>query len=47
MLVGGGPGVIRIRLSNTRRRDLLAWLDTVLPDIPSAPDRGETLIEVL
>ena len=47
MLAGGGPSVIWIRLPNTRRRDLLAWFDLVLPDILSALERGETLIEVI
>lgn len=41
-----GPAVIWIRLPNTRRRDLLAWFETVLPEILAALGRGETLIEV-
>ncbi len=41
-----GPAVIWIRLPNTRRRDLLVWFVTVLPDILAALERGETLIEV-
>jgi hypothetical protein len=41
-----GPVVIWIRLPNTRRRALLAWLETVLPDVLAAVARGETLIEV-
>ena len=40
-----GPAVIWIRLPNTRRRDLLAWFETVMPDILAALERGETLIE--
>jgi predicted nuclease of predicted toxin-antitoxin system len=46
MLTDKSPVVIWIRLPNTRRRDLLAWFATVLPDILSALERGETLIEV-
>jgi predicted nuclease of predicted toxin-antitoxin system len=41
-----GPVVVWIRLPNTRRRDLLAWFATVLPDILTALERGETLVEV-
>jgi predicted nuclease of predicted toxin-antitoxin system len=46
VLDGNGPAVVWIRLPNTRRRDLLAWFETVLPDILAALARGETLIEV-
>ena len=46
-LTGQGPAVVWIRLPNTRRRDLLAWFETVLPDVVSALERGETLIEVI
>ena len=42
-----GPTVIWIRLPNTRRRDLLAWFETVMPDILAALERDETLIEVI
>lgn len=41
-----GPAVVWIRLPNTRRRDLLAWFGTVLPDIVAALEKGETMIEV-
>ena len=41
-----GPAVVWIRLPNTRRRDLLTWFGTVLPDIVAALEKGETLIEV-
>lgn len=47
VLTATGPVVVWIRLPNTRRRDLLAWFETILPDIVAAPDRGETLIEVV
>jgi len=42
----GGAVVIWIRLPNTRRRDLLTWFDTILPDVLAAVERGETLVEV-
>ena len=31
---------------NTPRRDLLAWFETILPDVLAALKRGETLIKV-
>jgi len=45
-LVETGPAVVWIRLPNTRRRDLLAWFETILHDILAAMERGDTLIEV-
>ena len=41
-----GPVVVCIRLPNTRRRDLLTWFGTVVPNVVAAVDRGEALIEV-
>lgn len=46
VLTQSGPAVVWIRLPNTRRRALLAWFAGVLPDILSALERGETLIEI-
>jgi predicted nuclease of predicted toxin-antitoxin system len=46
-LIATGPAVIWIRLPNSRRRELLAWFETVFPDILLALERGETLIEVI
>ncbi len=46
VLADHGPVVVWVRLPNTRRRDLLAWFATVLPDVLAALARGETLIEV-
>jgi predicted nuclease of predicted toxin-antitoxin system len=46
-LTDTGPTVIWIRLPSTRRRDPLAWFETVLPHIVRALERGETLIEVI
>jgi predicted nuclease of predicted toxin-antitoxin system len=42
-----GPVVIWIRLPNTRRKELLAWFEKVLPNILVALERGETLIEII
>lgn len=42
-----GPAVVWIRLPNVRRRSLLAWFEKVLPDILSALERGETLVELI
>jgi predicted nuclease of predicted toxin-antitoxin system len=47
VLTGQGPVVVWIRLPNTRRQDLLAWFEAVLPDVLSALERSETLIEVI
>ncbi|MCW6509849.1 DUF5615 family PIN-like protein [Lichenifustis flavocetrariae] len=46
VLADNGPVVVWIRLPNTRRQELLAWFETVLPDVLAALLRGETLIEV-
>ncbi|WP_309242861.1 DUF5615 family PIN-like protein [Lichenibacterium dinghuense] len=42
----GGPRVVWIRLRNTRRRELLDWFDTILPDLVRALERGEDLVEI-
>ena len=42
-----GPAVVWIRLPNTRRGELLAWFENVLPDILAALERGEALVEVI
>lgn len=47
VLSGAGPAIIWVRTPNTRRRDLLAWFETVLPHVVSGLGRGETLIEVV
>jgi predicted nuclease of predicted toxin-antitoxin system len=46
-LAQAGPAIVWSRLPNSRRRDLLAWFEDVLPDILAALERGETLIEVV
>lgn len=42
----GGPPVVWIRLPNTRKRELLLWLEPMLPRIVEALQRGERLIEI-
>jgi len=42
-----GPAVVWIRLRNVRRRELLRWFEKALPEILSALERGETLIEII
>jgi predicted nuclease of predicted toxin-antitoxin system len=42
-----GPAVVWIRLPNTRRRELLARFEIALPDVISALERGESLVEVI
>ena len=42
-----GPPVVWIRLPNTRRPELLARFEIALPDVLSALERGEGLIEVI
>jgi predicted nuclease of predicted toxin-antitoxin system len=41
-----GPAVVWIRLGNTSKRQMLHWLDTMLPSILAALERGDTLIEL-
>ncbi len=47
VLAATGPVMVWIGLPNTRRRDLLVWFETVLPEIVAAVLRGETMIEVV
>jgi predicted nuclease of predicted toxin-antitoxin system len=47
VLTGAGPVVIWIRLRNTRRAALLDWFGAALPEVISAVQPGETLIEVV
>jgi len=46
-LENGGPAIVWIRVPNTRKRELLIWFETMLPQIVAALERGETLIEVV
>jgi predicted nuclease of predicted toxin-antitoxin system len=41
-----GPVVIWLRVGNTTRRALLAWLEPLLPEIEELVNRGERLIEL-
>lgn len=45
-LEAAGPVVVWLRLGNTRKADLLRWLGPLLPEMLSALERGETLLEV-
>ncbi|HYN37685.1 MAG TPA: DUF5615 family PIN-like protein [Rhodospirillales bacterium] len=47
VLENNGPRVIWLRLPNPRRREVLALFDKLLPEILTALDRGETLIEIV
>ncbi|ATQ66636.1 hypothetical protein Ms3S1_02080 [Methylosinus sp. 3S-1] len=42
-----GPAIVWIRVRNSRKRELLRWFETMLPEIHAALNRGETLIEVV
>jgi predicted nuclease of predicted toxin-antitoxin system len=46
-LVEGGPSVVWIRLPNSRRADLLAWFEKALPEVLSALERADTLVEII
>ena len=46
-LGGQGPATVWVKVSNTRRRELLAWFEGLLPGIVAALERGERLIEVV
>ncbi|WP_245515343.1 hypothetical protein [Rhizobium deserti] len=46
-LVEGGPSVVWIRLPNSPRADLLAWFEKALPELLSALERGDTLVEII
>jgi predicted nuclease of predicted toxin-antitoxin system len=46
-LLAEGPAVVWLRLGNTRRTVLLARVESELPAIVSALERGESIIEVL
>lgn len=41
-----GPAVIWLRIGNTRKAELLRWLEPLLPDIAAALESGEKLVEV-
>lgn len=42
-----GPPIVWIRRGNTTRRDLLQWLEPLLPDVRTAITAGEHLIEIV
>jgi predicted nuclease of predicted toxin-antitoxin system len=47
VIEGNGPKVVWIRLSNTRRSELLAWFEKALPRLVDAFERGEALVELV
>jgi predicted nuclease of predicted toxin-antitoxin system len=47
VIAENGPKVVWIRLSNTRRSELLAWFERALPRMVEAIDHGEGLIELV
>ena len=47
LLLHEGPSVVWVRVRNTRRAELLLRFDAELPNIISALERGETLIELV
>ena len=47
ILTSIGPVIVWIRLPNTRRRDLITWFEVIFPEVLSALNRGETLIEII
>jgi predicted nuclease of predicted toxin-antitoxin system len=42
-----GPPVVWIRKGNTTRREMLAWLEPLLPAVLDALARGEMLVEIV
>jgi predicted nuclease of predicted toxin-antitoxin system len=42
-----GPAIVWLRLPNSRRNTLLASFEIILPDILTALERGETLVEIV
>ena len=41
-----GPAVVWLRLGNTRKAELLRWIQPLLPEIIAGLERGETLLEI-
>lgn len=46
-LAAEGPSVAWVRRGNTRRRELLTWVESRLPAVLEALERGEPLIEIV
>lgn len=40
------PAVVWLRIGNTRKRELLRWMEPLLPRIVQALEQGETLVEI-
>jgi predicted nuclease of predicted toxin-antitoxin system len=45
-LTASGPPILWVRRGNTRRRELLAWFEPLLPSVVDLLTRGEPLVEV-
>lgn len=43
---GSIPAIVWLRVGNTRRTTLLRWIESLMPQIVVALERGETLIEI-
>jgi predicted nuclease of predicted toxin-antitoxin system len=41
-----GPAVVWIRVGNVTRRQLLSWIESVLPAVLAALERGEIIVEI-
>lgn len=42
-----GPPIVWVRLPNSRRRELLQWFEIMLPQMISALERGDHLVELV
>ncbi|HZQ99021.1 MAG TPA: DUF5615 family PIN-like protein [Chloroflexota bacterium] len=45
-LSAAGPAIVWVRRGNTRRRELLAWFEPLLPLVVDLLARGEPLVEI-
>lgn len=47
MLAGAGPRIVWLRLGNASRRETIRRFEAVLPDLLTALERGDGLVEVI
>jgi predicted nuclease of predicted toxin-antitoxin system len=45
-MAASGPAIVWVRRGNTRRRELLAWFEPLLPNVVDLLMRGEPLVEI-
>jgi predicted nuclease of predicted toxin-antitoxin system len=45
-LTSTGPSIVWVRRGNTRRSELLAWFEPLLPRVVELLSRGEFLVEI-